>query len=160
MASVASLSPKRLKRYVNDVSFIIFQNCLLSCFSLVARIGFARERDRAGVVCTAGPQQLGRVSRTLRSRTRSEILTRKSKGTAAVDFSKPLPVFFAFVLWSLQKVSAPKHLTRWTAPWRPCSGIGSARRNGDTRRSKANEIAPPGVDAMAAVRPSTARPNE
>lgn len=77
------------------------------------------------------------------------------------DSAEPLPGVGAFFLWLLAKVLALAHLRPLRLiPSRPFARIGSARRNGDTKRSKVNENAPLTVDANEAGRPSIAILND
>jgi hypothetical protein len=75
------------------------------------------------------------------------------------DCSAPLPGIGAFLLWLQPKVlealllPPPREI-----PLRPFARIGPVRHNGDTKRSKVNENAPPGAETMEAGHPSIVRP--
>src|SRR5215469_3859047 len=75
------------------------------------------------------------------------------------DFSAPLPNAWTFALWLLLKVSKAPHLQS-PGPSRLSAEFGLAPHNDDTRRSKANAIARPNVDATGAARPLPAIPGE
>lgn len=66
------------------------------------------------------------------------------------DSAEPLPGVGAFFLWLPAKVLAVMHLGPRRIIPLPFARIGSAQSNGDTKRSKKNENAPPTIDANEA----------
>ena len=121
---------------------------------------FAPERNRSGFpACATGSLTIRAKQPHAAESNLKQIPYSRINEAEAENSSGPLPGVCAFVPWLPLKVSAPKRLSPpWLALWWPGAGIGAARHNGDTRRSRADEYAPPDADTMEAVHPSIAIP--
>ena len=123
-------------------------------------IAFRAEQTNPVFLCVAGSVTTGARQAHAAKSNKKQNPYEKVKQEATEDSSEPLPGAFEFSLWPPLKVLEVKPLHRGPGPWRPCARIGCVRRNGDTKRSKLNEIVPPGVDAIGDGHPWTAKPNE